>query len=148
METSSVAAATADPNDNSPCSWSTVVFDLRRSVSNLVLYVLESMPIPWVFPPGGTMTAAPPSTTGNPMEGFDAWLDQAASAVLEPREPVVAVASSPPAAAVKEEPLPPQQTPAPPKPKRSSAPKRKTPAATATPMAGAALDALVRDTLA
>ena len=92
------------------------------------------------------MTAAPPLTTGNPMEGFDAWLDQAASAVMEPREPVVAVATSPPAAAVKEEPLPPQQTP--PKPKRSSAPKRKTPAATATPMAGAALDALVRDTLA
>ena len=46
-EMSSVAA---QPQQESS-DWTTVVFDLRRSVSNLVLYVLESMPLPWVFPP-------------------------------------------------------------------------------------------------
>jgi hypothetical protein len=41
----------ADASQQESSEWNTVVFDLRRSVSNLVLYVLESMPLPWVFPP-------------------------------------------------------------------------------------------------
>jgi hypothetical protein len=30
--------------------WTTVLSDFRRSVSNLVLFLLESIPMPWVFP--------------------------------------------------------------------------------------------------
>ena len=45
-----MASGAAQPQPESS-EWTTVVFDLRRSVSNLVLYVLESMPLPWVFPP-------------------------------------------------------------------------------------------------
>lgn len=138
---------------DNPCSWSTVVFDLRRSVSNLVLYVLESMPIPWIFPPAagpaGNLTVPPavPSARDS-MDELDAWLDQTAAA---PAEPPKQVEPTPPplmtaAAPVKVELLPPPPT----KPKKpSTASKRKTPAAAApAPSAGAALDALVQDTLA
>jgi hypothetical protein len=30
--------------------WTTVLSDFRRSVSNLVLFMLESIPMPWIFP--------------------------------------------------------------------------------------------------
>ena len=38
--------------------WTSVLFDLRRSVSNLVLYVLESMPLPWLLTPSAAAAAA------------------------------------------------------------------------------------------
>ena len=38
--------------------WTSVLFDLRRSVCNLVLYVLESMPLPWLLTPSAAAAAA------------------------------------------------------------------------------------------
>jgi len=40
----------SEPQPAAGNDWTVVLSDLRRSVSNLVLYVLESMPMPWIFP--------------------------------------------------------------------------------------------------
>lgn len=47
--------------------WTTVLGDFRRSVSNLVLFLLESIPMPWVFPqppPPGPPPSQPFAATG------------------------------------------------------------------------------------
>lgn len=49
-------------NANSGADWNTVLFDLRRSVSNLVLYVLESMPVPWLVHPPQVAAPVPTSS--------------------------------------------------------------------------------------
>jgi len=46
--------------------WSPVLYDLRRSVSNLVLYALESMPLPWIFPPNASTPAATAAAAAAP----------------------------------------------------------------------------------
>jgi len=134
--------STETPAGAAPCQgqpgsdWSTVLFDLRRSVSNLVLYVLESMPLPPV-------PAAPP-------------------ALLTP--PAAAPPCNDPAGLLQEAwflpspptPLPTVPLPTVPLPKNTLS-KRKPPKAPSSSKAaavvgpnanaGAALDALVRETL-
>ena len=54
---SGMPAAGSHPQEANS-DWTTVLFDLRRSVSNLVLFVLESMPVPWLFPVAASNSAA------------------------------------------------------------------------------------------
>jgi len=67
-----------DPNTQNNNDWQTVLSDLRRSVSNLVLYVLECVPLA-VFPSG----PAPP----NAAAASNAHVSSSAAA---PAHPVVA----------------------------------------------------------
>ena len=58
-----------EPNNGGGSSggdWTTVLCDLRRSVSNLVLYVLESMPVPWLLTSATTTSAPPPMLPPTP----------------------------------------------------------------------------------
>ena len=58
-----------EPNSGGGSSggdWTTVLCDLRRSVSNLVLYVLESMPVPWLLTSATTTSAPPPMLPPTP----------------------------------------------------------------------------------
>lgn len=109
--------------------WTTVLSDFRRSVSNLVLFMLEAIPMPWVFP----MQTVPPAEAEAslpPQDHFeDPWMcfapetDQPAS---RPPSPQPSEAEAAPEAALP--PVPPffsmeAVNEKPPKPKR--APRKK-----------------------
>lgn len=73
--------------------WNTVLSDFRRSVSNLVLFMLEAIPMPWVFPMQSMMPPADAEAPPPDDHFEDSWMcfapETAPAAASRPPSPEV-----------------------------------------------------------
>lgn len=117
MDSTSISPASTPTGD-----WLTVLNDLRRSVSNLVLYVLECVPMAHTWPPANpaalplsdTLPAMTPPTAAAAAQVPSTSLEEAIQS-LAAQEPWTASwlptdSALPPAAAATAVPLPPKKS--------------------------------------